>query len=139
MYGGTGDGGEEGLISSSGSGAFAEAAIRRGFVRKVYGILTGQLVLTMAFVGFFYIPAVADYAVGNIWLFWVAFAMTFACLIALSCFPEVRRKTPGNFICLVLFTIAEGFLLGCVAATYTKEEVLMAIGICIVLVITKHS
>ena len=62
--------GEAGLISSSGSGPFAEAAIRRGFVRKVYGILTGQLVVTMAIMGFFYIPTVANYAVGNIWLFW---------------------------------------------------------------------
>jgi FtsH-binding integral membrane protein len=31
--------------------------------------------------------------------------------------------------------LAEGFLLGCVAATYTKEEVLMALGICVILVI----
>jgi FtsH-binding integral membrane protein len=135
MYGGVGDGGENGLISSMGSGAFSEASIRRGFVRKVYGILTGQLVLTMAIIGIFYIPAVADYAVNNIWMFWVAFAMTFACLIALACCPDVRRKSPSNFICLGLFTLAEGFLLGCVAATYTKEEVLMALGICVILVI----
>jgi protein lifeguard len=39
-------------------------------------------------------------------------------------------------ICLAVFTLAEGFLLGCVAATYTAEEVLMAIGICSVLVIS---
>ncbi len=134
MYGGIGSE-EDGLVSSSGSGAFAEATIRRGFVKKVYGILTAQLVLTMAIIAFFYIPAVAEYAVGNIWLFWVAFAMTFACLIALACCPDVRRKTPGNFICLCIFTLAEGFLMGCVAATYTAEEVLMAIGITVVLVV----
>jgi len=134
MYGGFGSE-EAGLVSSSGSGSFGEAAVRRGFVKKVYGILTAQLVLTMAIVAFFYIPAGAEYAVGNIWLFWVAFAMTFACLIALACCPDVRRKTPGNFICLCIFTLAEGFLMGCVAATYTAEEVLMAIGITVVLVV----
>jgi FtsH-binding integral membrane protein len=45
-------------------------------------------------------------------------------------------STAGNMICLAVFTLAEGFLLGCVAATYTAEEVLMAIGICSILVIS---
>ena len=34
-----------------------------------------------------------------------------------------RRKTPHNFIFLGLFTVAEGFLLGCVVATYRTDEV----------------
>jgi len=75
--------GEEAVLISC-SGTFTEAAIRRGFVWKAYGILTAQLVVTMAIVGFFYIPTVVDYAISNNCLFWVNFAITFTCLISLA-------------------------------------------------------
>ena len=75
--------GEEAVLISC-PRTFTEAAIRRGFVWKVYGILTAQLVVTMAIVGFFYIPTVADYAISNNWLFWVNFSITFSCLISLA-------------------------------------------------------
>ena len=60
------------------AGTFTEGAIRRGFVRKVCEILTVQLVVTLAIVGFFYIPTAADYAITNNCLFWVNFALTFS-------------------------------------------------------------
>jgi FtsH-binding integral membrane protein len=65
MYGGLSDGGEDGLLS--GMGGFSEQSIRRNFVRKVYGILTVQLIVTMAFMGFFFIPEVAVFAATNLW------------------------------------------------------------------------
>jgi hypothetical protein len=34
-----------------------------------------------------------------------------------------RRRTPHNFIFLGMFTLAEGFMLGCVTATYDVNEV----------------
>ena len=121
MYGGIDDGGEAGLLGSA--NAFSDAAIRRGFIRKIYGILSVQLIVTMAVIGIFYIPEVADYAFTNVWLFWMAFVASFACLIVMACCPNVRRSSPGNLVCLSVFTLAEGFLLGCVAATYTAQEV----------------
>ena len=133
MYGGIDDGGEAGLLA--GSDAFSDAAIRRGFIRKVYGLLSVQLIVTMAVIAIFYIPEVSAYAFTNIWLFWLAMVATFACLIAMACCPDVRRNSPGNLICLSVFTLAEGFLLGCVSATYTAQEVLMAEGITAILVI----
>jgi FtsH-binding integral membrane protein len=75
--------GEEAVLISC-PRTFTEAAIRRGFVWKVYGILTAQLVVTMAIVGFFYIPTVVDYAISNNWLFWANFSITFSCLISLA-------------------------------------------------------
>ena len=49
-----------GLLGSA--DAFSDAAIRRGFIRKVYGILSVQLLVTM---GFFFIPSVQGYASQN--------------------------------------------------------------------------
>ena len=40
----------------------------------------------------------------NSWLVWLSIGVTFACVIALVCCPGVRRKSPGNFICLFMFT-----------------------------------
>ena len=104
MYGGIEDGGETGLMADS-MNAFSEASIRRGFVRKVYGILSAQLILTMAIVGIFYIPEVSTYALTNVWLFWMAFVATFVCLIVLACCPDVRRTSPGVQVIIFFFFI----------------------------------
>ncbi|CAL8132932.1 unnamed protein product [Orchesella dallaii] len=44
----------------------------------------------------------------------------------------LRRKTPGNYICLAIFTIAEGFILGTYSSIYKADAVLLAIGITVV-------
>ena len=133
MYGGFVE--EGGFTSILRTDPFSDQKVRKAFVRKVYSILIVQLVLTAAIAGLFYIPAVAGFAFANVWLFWLAFVLTFVCLIALACFPKVRRKSPGNYICIGIFTLAEGFFLGCVAATYSAEEVFIALAICTTLVL----
>ena len=97
---------EGGLLTTS---AFTEDNVRRGFIKKVYSILSGQLLVTMAIMGFFFIQPVREYSTQNTWIFWVAFAASFACLIALSCFEGVRRNFPGNLICLGVFTVGKFF------------------------------
>jgi len=109
---------------------FSEKAVRLGFIRKVYSILTAQLVVTMGIVGLFFVDTVRDYAYQNTALLYAAFFVTLACLITLTCCSDIGRKTPHNFIFLGLFTVAEGFLLGVVTASYQADEVLIAIGIC---------
>jgi len=115
-----------GLMSS---GTFGEDNIRKGFIRKVYSILTFQLALTMGVMGIFFIEAVKDYTAHNIWLFWVAFFLSIGFLIGLTCCGDVRRKTPHNMILLVGFTLAEGLMLGVATSTYSANAVLMAVGI----------
>jgi hypothetical protein len=41
-------------------------------------------------------------------ILWAAIGVSFVTLIALSCCPGVARSFPGNYICLFLFTLAEG-------------------------------
>jgi len=114
------------------SDSFSDKAVRLGFVRKVYSILCAQLVLTMGIMAFFFIESVKKWALtpANQWLFWVAVVFMFVSLIAMACCPDVRRKTPHNYIFLTIFTAAEGLLLGIATATYKADEVLMAVGIC---------
>ena len=94
-----------GLLGSA--DAFSDAAIRRGFIRKVYGILSVQLLVTRA--GLFFIPSVQGYASQNPWLLAFGFIPVFVCMmIVFACCDQVRRKSPGNYICLAIFTLAEG-------------------------------
>jgi len=122
-----------GLLDSA--DAFSDKVIRLGFMRKVYSILSLQLLLTTAVAGLFYIEPIREYTQGNgYWLIWVAFVPSFICLIVMSCCEGVRRKSPGNMVCLGIFTLAEGFMMGIVVSTYSAKEVLIALGICVVVV-----
>lgn len=118
----------EGQYGSMENFAFSDKSIRLGFIRKVYFILCIQLVITFGIVALFvWNDAVNQYALATPGLFWGAFGVSFAMIIALSCCPDVRRKTPHNFICLFIFTLAEGWLVGCAAATYEADEVAIAV------------
>lgn len=59
----------------------------------------------------------------------VAYVTAPVVIIALACCGDLRRKVPYNYICLVVFTVAKGFLLGVIATKYEAMTVLMAIGI----------
>ena len=79
---------------------------------QVYSILTVQLVVTMGFIGFFFIPSVATFSKENPALLWVALAFSIIMMLALVCVPSIRRKSPHNLIFLGLFTLCEGWLIG---------------------------
>jgi len=136
MYG-AGEDDSRPLQDGAGQFAFSEKSIRMAFIRKVYGILTVQLAVTIAIICmFFFWQDLREYSYKNIWMFYVAMVMTFVCLIALGCCPGVRRTFPMNFIFLGIFTVCEGFLLGVVACRYSTNTVLIATGICAVVVLS---
>lgn len=117
------------------SNSFTEKSVRLGFIRKVYSILTMQLVVTMAIVGVFTLETVKEFSAANPWMWILALVIMLVSLITLACCEGVRRKTPHNFIFLGLFTLAEGFMLGSVTARYSADEVLMAVGVCAAIVL----
>ncbi|KAG7166829.1 protein lifeguard 1-like [Homarus americanus] len=119
---------------NNGGLSFSEKSIRMGFIRKVYSLLVVQLVITFGIVALFiWVPQVTDFALHTPALFWSAFGVTFAMIILLACCSDFRRKTPFNYIALFVFTICEGWLLGCASATFTAWEVTIAIGITIII------
>merc|ERR1711936_1183119 len=52
--------------------SFGDKAVRLGFIRKVYAILSAQLAVTLAIIGVFMIPSVQKFSAENQWLYILA-------------------------------------------------------------------
>ncbi|XP_013172564.1 PREDICTED: protein lifeguard 1-like isoform X1 [Papilio xuthus] len=116
---------------------FNEQSIRKAFIRKVYSILMCQLLVTLGFITLFVFHKPTQMWVQrNTFMFWIAFAVVFICLIVMSCCGNVRRQAPMNFIFLGIFTVAESFLLGVTSSMYDGTAVMMAVGITAVICLT---
>merc|ERR1719229_194633 len=111
--------------------SFGDKAIRRAFIKKVYGILSIQLLVTCGIIGIIINPnwPIRQYVQQNQWVYLSSFGLMMACMIALVCCEGVRRKSPVNIIVLGIFTLCEGFMLGTVSAFYEQDAVIMAAGI----------
>ncbi|XP_056141668.1 protein lifeguard 1 [Lampris incognitus] len=108
---------------------FSDAAIRRGFIRKVYLTLMIQLLVTVGIIcAFLYWEALREWTLDNEWFSYTMMAAVMVLIVALSCCDNLRRQVPLNFIALGLFTIAEGLMLGSVAVYFEAEAVLWAVG-----------
>ncbi|XP_014248304.1 protein lifeguard 1-like [Cimex lectularius] len=126
-----GDGGEYGGQNPLPQFDFDDKMIRLGFIRKVYSILFLQLAVTLGFITLFtFHEGTKRFILANRGLSWVALIVLFVCLIAMSCCGDVRRKAPMNFILLGIFTLAQSFSLGCIVVVYSRDEVMLAVGIC---------
>lgn len=138
-YGGPGYGEPAGYAGPGGSFGedtdvkgfdFTEQSIRKSFIRKVYGILMCQLLVSLAFITLFvYHTPTKLWVQRNTYTFWIAFVIVLVCIIVMSCCGNVRRQAPQNFIFLGIFTVAESFLLGVTSSMYDSSAVMMAVGV----------
>lgn len=121
---------ESGIDNRDYSFEFAEQQVRLGFIRKVFGLLTLQLAITVAVSAVFILsPAANLYVRHNPWTFWVAFGVSLSLILGLSCSETARRRHPYNLIMLFTFTVCEAFLIGTVTAMYDTDVVLLAAAI----------
>ncbi|XP_004074269.1 protein lifeguard 1 [Oryzias latipes] len=111
-------------------GGLEDKTVRRAFIRKVFLVLTVQLVVTFSFVAIFTFSDDAKIFVRrNPWVYYTSYASFLVCLIALSCCGDFRRKYPGNFIALGILTLSLSYMVGMIASFYDTETVIIAVGI----------
>eukprot|EP00931_Biecheleriopsis_adriatica_P090888 TRINITY_DN647_c0_g1_i2.p1 TRINITY_DN647_c0_g1~~TRINITY_DN647_c0_g1_i2.p1 ORF type:complete len:238 (-),score=52.73 TRINITY_DN647_c0_g1_i2:10-723(-) len=106
----------------------ADRDVRMGFVRKVYGILGVQLLLTVAIAlpfQFMALKAVQSMS----WLLYLSTGVMLATMCSLVCCAEKMREFPTNYIILAIITACTGVLVGFSCAMYTWQSVLLALGI----------
>ena len=101
---------------------------RLGFIRKVYGILSTQLTVSLIFIiaAMFVNPKTLFKNSTLLFPMYIISVITIVITAILICCC-FRRVYPANYICLGLFTLAESYILFLICATYNPQTVLIAL------------
>lgn len=134
MFGGAPPGADQNNIEAnsffSSPQSFSDTKIRHAFIRKVYSILSAQLLVTIGLiVAIIYIPPLKGFFQTNSWILWLLLIGTVIIMLMLACCESVARSYPINMILLFVFTLMEGLLVGCISSVYKTDTVLIAAGI----------
>ncbi|CRK93169.1 CLUMA_CG006537, isoform A [Clunio marinus] len=115
---------------------FDDKSIRAGFIRRVYSILSIQLLVTVAFVGLmgFHEPT-KRFAHQNPQLMIIPAVGTIVLVCVIACCENARRNSPTNIILLGAFTLCESVVVGFISSTYEAKIVLLAVGLTTIIVI----
>ncbi len=102
--------------------------MRRGFIRKVYGILSVQLLISIVFIALcVFDQNVKSFVYANPLLLWVSMIMSLVLVCAVSCVDSLRHSYPTNLIFLFLLTSFFSYMLGFISSTYATDAVLQAL------------
>ena len=104
-----------------------EQQMRIGFIRKVFGILSAQLILSAFFIVLSCsVPSFAKFQIEYPSLIIISLIASFITIICLSCFESLRRTVPTNYILLSIFTLCEAYSVGFICTQYSNQVVLLA-------------
>ncbi|XP_053986722.1 protein lifeguard 3-like isoform X1 [Hylaeus volcanicus] len=109
-------------------GEFKQSAVRRMFIRKVFCILTLQLLFTACVIAFFlFVDAARKFMIIH-WYFWIIALVCFTISYCAVSFSErARRKPPYNYIWLCKLTLAMSYLAAFASSFYEIEIIFMAL------------
>eukprot|EP01056_Protomagalhaensia_sp_Gyna25_P000172 Protomagalhaensia_sp_Gyna_25__171@NODE_1082_length_2210_cov_261_388761_g860_i0_p2_GENE_NODE_1082_length_2210_cov_261_388761_g860_i0NODE_1082_length_2210_cov_261_388761_g860_i0_p2_ORF_typecomplete_len251_score36_25Bax1I/PF01027_20/6e55BaxI_1/PF12811_7/1_1e07DUF1761/PF08570_10/0_04DUF1761/PF08570_10/2e02DUF1118/PF06549_12/0_44DUF1118/PF06549_12/1_6e04SPC25/PF06703_11/5_3e02SPC25/PF06703_11/0_94_NODE_1082_length_2210_cov_261_388761_g860_i065817 len=98
-------------------------SIRHGFIRKVYGILSFQIVLTTLVASVFTLSESWRLWIlsSGSWLVALSMIMGLGVLCGLACIPDAAQKHPTNLYLLTAFTLAQSVGLGAVCAVFAAN------------------
>eukprot|EP00112_Aurelia_sp_Birch-Aquarium-sp1_P010173 Seg2186.3 transcript_id=Seg2186.3/GoldUCD/mRNA.D3Y31 product="Protein lifeguard 4" protein_id=Seg2186.3/GoldUCD/D3Y31 len=98
--------------------------IRLGFIRKVYGILTAQLLLTTITAALFmFTQPIKEFVQESPGFLLGGVVMSLVLIVALM---VKRKETPTNFYLLAAFTLCEAYTIGTVVTFFDQFVVLQA-------------
>lgn len=104
--------------------------IRLGFLRKVYGIVSIQLLITTAVAAIFLTFQPVRLYLSHTWLgFMIMIGAAVMSLLFIGALKYSSRQYPQNYICLAMFTGCEALLVGSFVTYYTLDSVLLAFGL----------
>jgi len=107
----------------------AEAAVRAGFIRKVYGILSVQL-LASTLIALPFMQMDPVWLAENSWITIVCSMVSIGAVCGVGCCcNKVLYTYPQNYMFLALVTVCEAVLVGFITAQYTVSSVLLAMGL----------
>ncbi|XP_063789998.1 protein lifeguard 3 [Pseudophryne corroboree] len=111
-------------------GTFNDKAVRHAFIRRVYAIISVQLLVTVAIIAVFtFVDPVCTFVKRNPAVYYASYAVFFVTYMVLACCQGPRRRFPWNIILLAVFTLAMSFMTGTIASFYSSRAVVICIGI----------
>lgn len=112
---------------------------RLGFLKKVYGILSAQLALTVFVCTLIMSSQALQKTFCNTAVLIIALVVQIGVMIPLLCSKKLARTVPKNYILLGIFTLCEAILVGVICSFYEPLSVFMAaimtLGITLVLTV----
>ena len=106
---------------------------RLGFIRKVYGIISAQLLVTFLFVvasqtflKSWITPQPGVQATAAMALFYLATIGAIVTMLLVGCFTSLARTVPTNYILLGIFTICESYTVCVLTAFFPPTDVILA-------------
>ncbi|XP_004864658.1 protein lifeguard 3 [Heterocephalus glaber] len=112
---------------SFGPGDWDDRKVRHTFIRKVYSIISVQLLITVAIIAIFtFVEPVGEFVRRNSAVYYVSYVFFIVTYLILACCQGPRRRFPWNIILLTIFTLALGFMTGTISSTYETKAVIIA-------------
>ncbi|XP_078735670.1 protein lifeguard 1 [Lampetra fluviatilis] len=107
-----------------------EKTVRKAFIRKVFLVLTAQMLVTLMVVAVFtFVQPVMHFVQHYPLLYYASFMIYVVSAVALICCGDLRRTFPCNIITLGIITLAVSYMVGTIASRYTTRSVFTAAGI----------
>ncbi|NWI78348.1 LFG3 protein, partial [Dryoscopus gambensis] len=101
--------------------------VRHAFIRKVYAIISLQLLVTVGIISVFtFVDPVRSFVRRNVAVYYASYAVFLVTYLVLACCQGPRRRFPWNIILLSIFTLAMGFMTGTIASMHQTKAVLIA-------------
>ncbi|MCI4377728.1 hypothetical protein PGIGA_G00206920 [Pangasianodon gigas] len=131
-------GGAESEIGASATACvmsgFDDKTVRRAFIRKVFSVVTVQLLVTFSIVCVFtFSETVKDAVQVNIWIYLSSYIIFMVVALALTFSSSLSRKHPWNFISLSVVTLSLSYMVGTVASFHNTTAVTIAMGATLVI------
>ena len=97
-----------------------DQSIRLAFIRKVYAILFGQLLLTSIVGLILQLPEAVAFTHAHAWIIYIPMVASF---VSLGMVYWKRHQHPANLVLLGIFTIFEAMMIGTVVSYYESRIV----------------
>lgn len=101
--------------------------MRFGFIRKVYGILSLQLAITVLMTIFsMTVASFAKFQKESTFMYIICLVLIIVLPIVIACCKSVMMKVPQNYIILFVFTFAESYFVSFICSISNPSIVFMA-------------
>ena len=122
------------LMSEENENKEIERKLRNGFIRKVYGTIFFQLLITTAVV--YYVmtnESIMNYMFQNTNLIFLPLILSIGIMLILVC-TQASQQVPLNYILLIAFTLLEAFMVSFTTIYFDPISVLACAGMTMIIV-----